>query len=59
MRRAITAALIVTVAIVLTACDDDRQPYDPIKSGIICSEAGGSWTWSDWTGYHCEFEAKP
>ena len=36
----------------LAGCGDT---YDPIAEGIRCSDAGGVWSHSDWSGYSCEF----
>jgi nitrous oxide reductase accessory protein NosL len=59
MRRRLTAAVVAALAAVLLAgCHDDEERPDPIEEGIRCSEAGGSWEYSDWSGYHCEFEPK-
>lgn len=57
-RRLAAVAIALLSAALLTGCHDEEDRYDPIKEGIRCSEAGGSWEYSDWSGYHCEFEAK-
>lgn len=54
--KALSVLLGLVVALVLTGCGEAERP-DPIERGKACFDAGGSWTWDNWTGYHCEFEA--
>ena len=59
MRRILaTLGVVAALAVGLTGCEDVEPKEDSIDRGIRCVEAGGSWTWSEWSGYHCEFEGK-
>lgn len=58
MTKKLIAALAVVVALGLTACDKEDSVSENIRHGKECAEAGGSWDWSDFTGYHCEINAK-
>jgi len=53
-RAAATIAAVLLLAVGLTGCEEEERP-SPMEMGIECAEAGGSWNYSDWSGYHCEF----
>lgn len=58
MRR-LAIALVVVAAFGLTACENQEDPsVTNMRLGKQCADAGGSWTWSDWSGYHCTFKGK-
>jgi hypothetical protein len=55
-RKRVTVALTVIAAMVaLTGCGETEREPSSIERGKACAEAGGEWTWSEWSGYHCEF----
>lgn len=55
MRPLTVTIALLALALTITGCGE-KSP-DPIEQGIRCADAGGSWTWSEWSGYHCEFDA--
>jgi hypothetical protein len=57
---AIVAAIVIA-GLSLAACDNSQEsgPEYNIRIGKVCADAGGSWTWSDWSGYHCTIKGKP
>jgi hypothetical protein len=60
MKKLLTLLLCVS-ALGLTACDSrqESETEHNIRMGKLCADSGGSWTWSDWSGYHCDIKAKP
>ena len=58
MKKLLTVLLCVA-ALGLTACDNtESETEHNIRMGKLCADAGGSWAWSDWSGYHCSIKAK-
>jgi ABC-type glycerol-3-phosphate transport system substrate-binding protein len=55
MKKTIAVAVAIAASLALAACGDAP---DPIDRGKRCADLGGSWEWSEWTGYHCEFVPK-
>ena len=55
MRKRLTAIAALLGVLLLSGCGDDQPRKSNIELGKECFAAGGSWTWSDWAGYTCEF----
>lgn len=55
--RLLAAAGVALAILTLAGCVPEEKREDPIDAGIRCAKAGGDWTWSEWSGYHCEFKA--
>lgn len=55
--KKILIALLCLAALGLTACEHVPTEEENVRTGKLCADDGGSWTWNSW-GYHCEFKAK-
>ena len=59
MRRLSLIALIAVGALSLAGCEESQTwqeaERDRIQIGKECAEEGGVWSWSDWSGWNCEF----
>lgn len=53
MKKTFAAAAAIAALLALSACG---EALDPIERGKRCADLGGSWDWSEWSGYHCEFK---
>jgi hypothetical protein len=55
MKHTLVPTLGLALMVSLSGCTDSSNTEDYIEFGKKCFEAGGSWIWSDWSGYACEF----
>ena len=54
--RVVAASVVLVLVAVMAGCGGTTTKLgSSIERGKACAEAGGEWTWSEWSGYHCEF----
>lgn len=62
MNKILAGLALAALTLSLTGCGntpertDKEIALDRIEIGKVCFEAGGDYTWSEWSGWKCEFK---